>query len=156
VVNRIVCIGGDDSIRSDDVLRDVDPLLARISTIAGHQPSERIAQTLVAADVGILGYPFERFGKSGVFMSYSLAGLPVLVGDDVPADVKTFREARLLRLADPVELTDVLTDIEARVLRQQKANEQFSWYSLACTALATIGQPCSMRQHMRMAAGSVV
>jgi hypothetical protein len=155
-VKRIICVGGDRDTSSDEVLRDIDPQLAQITTVAGHQSSERVAQMLVAADVGVLGYPFERFGKSGVFMAYSLAGLPVLVSDDVPTEVKSFREAKLVRFSESIELAEVLGDIDARIFRHQEATSAFSWHSLARSALAAIGHPGTTKGQIAVAAETAV
>ncbi len=141
-VNRVVCIGGELSTRRDDVLLSIDDEIAEAATVMGHQSAENVAKILVAADVALMGYPFERFGKSGVFMSYALAGLPTVVSDGLPPDEVMFRGARLLHAQDLDQLGNAVSDIEARIARQQQAAEEFSWSSIAHSALDAVNSVC--------------
>jgi hypothetical protein len=156
MVNRIICIGGDHSTPRHMVLRDVDPLLAQISTVLGHQSPDRVAQMLVASDVGVLGYPFERFGKSGAFMAYSLAGLPVFVSDDVPIEIRRFRSAILVRFSELSDFADVLADIDSRNIRHRQATRAFSWHSIGRSALGAIGHCCTTNRQTSVTAEAAV
>jgi hypothetical protein len=140
LVNRIVCLGGNPGTSRDAVLRDMDiaePLID-IMTVAGHQPAQRVAEILIASDVGVLGYPFERFGKSGAFMAYSLAGLPVLIGNDIPIRINNFLAVKFVRSSEPKQFAEIVDDTELRIRRHREANASFSWSSLAHQALTVI------------------
>jgi hypothetical protein len=135
VIQRVLCIGGDPGTSRDDVLNGVRPELASFTKVVGHQSPEQIAKVLVAADVAVIRYPFKRIGKSGAFMACSLAGLPLLVGDDVPADVCQFRAARLVRSHNMQQFKSVARDIESRLARHREATKEFSWAAIARNAL---------------------
>jgi hypothetical protein len=153
VVSHVISIGGEPGTCRDDVLPDENQRIAQASIVTGHQPPERVASTLVAADVALMGYPFERFGKSGVFMAYSLAGLPIVVGEDLPASVSTFRGARLVRSSDIKQLTAVMADVDSRIARQRQAAEKFSWSSLARSAMNAMSSVSPAIHELRTAAG---
>jgi hypothetical protein len=86
-------------------------------------------------------------------MAYSLAGLPVVVGEDLPASVSTFRGARLVRSSDIKQLTAVMADINSRIARQRQAAEKFSWSSLARSAMNAMSSVSPAIHELRTAAG---
>jgi hypothetical protein len=138
LISRIVCVGGEPGTSAKSVLQEVDRRIAQVCTVMGYESSKTIAMRLAAADVAFVGYPFNRLGKSGTFMAYSLAGLPVLVEDSTSTDIHTYRGANLIRGGDAYQLGSAIRNVDARLTRQRLAATQFSWPALALSALNEI------------------
>ncbi len=137
-IHRIVCIGGDHATGRDTVLQHVDGRIAQSTIVMGHQAAEQVGRVLVAADVALMAHPFDRFGKSGVLMAYSLAGLPVVVDDDPPLVVSKYRGALLVSDSQLTQLDEVMDELDSRADRQKDAAEQYSWSAIARSALEMV------------------
>jgi hypothetical protein len=140
VIQRIVCVGGEPGSTADAVLRGISRSVVQATNVLGHQSPDRISKILIAADAALMKYPFQHFGKSGVFMTYSMAGLPLLVGEDVTAGVTMFRGACLVGGRDFDQLRCVISDVVGRIARQQEAHQRFSWRALANSAIGTMSE----------------
>jgi len=141
-VHRIFAVGGENSVCGNDVLDGINPEIARATTVMGYRSPESVAKVLICADVALASYPYARLGKSGAFMSYAMAGLPVLLSEEPPRAGATFRGARLIGPPELPRLDAIARDIEARRQRQQQAIVDYSWPALAQSAIDVLNEVC--------------
>ena len=129
-LHRVVCIGGSRNVDRAAIEAKCQATSGANFEVMGHQPENTVADVMLASDVAITSYGPERFGKSSVFIAYSLAGLPVLVNQ---ATVAPYRHARMITV-DELSGLNSPTELDARAQRQQLAARDFSWQSIATTA----------------------
>jgi hypothetical protein len=138
IIQRVVCVGGAPRSGPVEPLMGIDPSVAQVTTVMGYQLEENVARILVAADLALMAYPFERYGKSGVFMAYSLAGLPVAADPGTDAVRTTYRAARLISFNYLMGDHSQFDDIDGRLSRHRQAQQSYSWPALASQAIALI------------------
>lgn len=90
-LDKIVCVGG----QSPAQVQALDPShwAQRLGCadnrlqVLGPRPAQEVGEILACADLALAPTPRSLLGKSGVFMAFAAAGLPVIVFDDQPADM---------------------------------------------------------------------
>ncbi|HLJ91778.1 MAG TPA: hypothetical protein VKU02_01165 [Gemmataceae bacterium] len=92
-LDRIVCVGGQSpaGVQALDRCHWAQRLgcAEHRLEMLGHRPAREVGQILACADLALAPTPRSLLGKSGVFMAFAAAGLPVIVFEDRPTETST-------------------------------------------------------------------